>query len=197
MIAMTEQDAGRSPSREWIWTLTSGLFTILLAFVAFLLPELRWAPKGGLVGWLLLLAGIAEFAFGWKRGRDTASRTAVGSGAVTTLAGLLFVANPLADFYPVANVVSGWLLVRGAWVLAMALRVRRERLGVWLATSGAADILLGVLLLVGLPITALVVLIFGPTLEVVAQFALILAASFLITGLSQVAIGLDQRRRLP
>ena len=87
-----------------------------------------------------------------------------------------------------------WLLLRGAWVLVMVPRVRGARLRPWLAIGGVADVLLGVGLLLGLQITTLVVTLFGPTREIVAQFALILAASFLVTGVAQVAIALAERR---
>ena len=191
---MTKDAAHRMPEREWRWTLGSGGSTILLAAVAALLPIIEWAPRGGLVGWLLFLAGGLEMMFGWKRGLDAVGKTAVGAGALTVLAGLLFVANPLAHYFPVANVVMAWLLLRGAWVLVMVPRVRGARLRPWLAIGGVADVLLGVGLLVGLQITTLVVTLFGPTREIVAQFALILAASFLVTGVAQVAIALAERR---
>jgi uncharacterized membrane protein HdeD (DUF308 family) len=117
------------------------------------------------------------------------------SGLVTGLAGPLFVVNLLSGYFPVANVVLAWLLVRGCWVLVMARNARSHRLGHWLALSGAADLLLGFVLIFALQVSALVVTLFGPTPEVVAKFALILAASLLATGLSQVAIALTQRRR--
>jgi uncharacterized membrane protein HdeD (DUF308 family) len=194
---MTQEDADRPAGHHGAWTLGSALFTMLLSVVAFLLPELERLPRGGLVGWLLLLAGLAELAFGWKRALDMAGKTAIGSGLITAMAGLLFVLNPLADYYPVANIVMIWLFVRGAWVLAMAMRVRSERLGLWLAISAAADLLLGALLLGGLPIAAFVIALFGPTVEVVARFAMILAASFLANGLSQVGIALLQSKAEP
>lgn len=190
-----EKGATPPPSTIWPWTLASGLFTILLAAAALLLPLVESAPRGGLVGWLLFLAGISEFIFGWKRGRDSIGQAAIGSGLVTALAGLVFVANPLSGYFPVANVVVAWLLVRGLWVLVMARRARGYRLGPWLALSGGADVLLGLLLILGLQVSALVVTFFGPTPEVVAKFALILAASLFVTGISQVAIALAQRRR--
>src|SRR3546814_4274502 len=118
-------------------------------------------------------------------------RAEVGSGLVTTWAGWVFVANPLAVYFAVANVVMAGLRLRGAWVLAMALRVRDSRLGKWLAFGGAVDILLGFALLVGVPVATLVVGLFGPTREIVANFALILAASFAATGISQVGIALE------
>ncbi len=190
---MTQQQTLQPSHGKWAWTLASGLFTMLLAVVAFFMPE--WMPRGGLVGWLLFLAGLAEFIFGWKRGQDATGRTAVGSGLITAVAGLLFIANPLAGYFPVANLVTAWLLIRGGWVLVMAVRVRSHGFGPWLALSGAADILLGISLIAGLPVAAAVAAMFGPTREIVARFALILAASFLVTGLSQVAIARTQRAK--
>lgn len=191
---MTSRAALQQSGQVWRWTLAFGVLTIFLAAVALLLPIINWAPRGGLVGWLLFLAGAMELLLGSKRGSGAAGGAALGSGFITALAGLLFIANPLADYLPVANLVMGWLLLRGAWMFAMALRVRCARLRPWLALNAAADMLLGLALLIGLQITMLVVLLFGPTREIVAQFALILAASFLVTGISQLAIGLVERR---
>ena len=55
---------------------------------------------------------------------------------------------------------------------------RRENL----RASAATDVALGLLLLVGLSIATLIVTLFGPTTEMVASFAWILAISFVVTG---------------
>ena len=178
---------------RWQWTLMSGLFTAALAVVAFFLPDIAWLPRSGLVGWLLLLAGIAELAFGALRGFDPVGKAAFGSGLLTAIAGLLFVANPGAGYFPVANVVTAWLLVRGGW-MAMAIRLRSSQPRMWLAATGVTDVLLGFVLIAGLPVSSLVVTIFGPTREIVARFALILAATFAVTGIAQIAIALGQRQ---
>ena len=78
-------------------------------------------------------------------------------------------------------------------MLAMALRARRQTSSLWLGLTGAVDVLLGFALLSGLHVAVLVYLLFGPTREIVAQFALILAASFLVTGISQLGISLAER----
>jgi len=193
---VTGDEAGvRVARREWRWTLASGCLTLLLALIAFFLPELEWLPRAGLVGWLLLLAGIAEFAFGRKRGQDALGRAAMGSGLITAVAGLLFLANPLAGYFPVANIVTAWLFLRGAWVLVMAFRIGSPRLGRLVALSGGTDVMLGLALLAHLPIAMLVVTLFGPTPQVVARFALLLAASFAVTAICQIAIALGERRQ--
>lgn len=190
----TATDYRNQQGHLWRWTLASGLFTLLLAVVAFFMPDIGWLPRGGLVGWLLLLAGLAELAFGWQRRGDGVGRAAVGSGLLTTLAGLLFVGNPAAGYFPIANVVTAWLLLRGLWMLVMAVHLDSSRARWWLTATGMMDVLLGFVLIAGLPVASLVVTIFGPTREIVARFALVLAASFAVTGIAQVAIALGQRQ---
>jgi uncharacterized membrane protein HdeD (DUF308 family) len=190
----TMTEGGPEQAHLWRWTMASGLFTLLLALVAFFLPDLQWLPRSGLVGWLLLLAGIAELLFGWKRRGDGIGKAVIGSGSLTALAGLLFVANPAAGYFPVANLVTAWLLLRGLWMLVMAFRLDISRARRWLAITGSMDVLLGLVLIAGLPVASLVVSIFGPTREIIARFALVLAASFAVTGISQIAIALAQRR---
>lgn len=192
---MTRPEEIESLSSKWAWTLASGCLTLLLAVVAFFLPDIDLAPQGGLVGWLLVLAGVPELIFGLRRASDDIGKAAIGSGLLTAAAGVLFINNPMLGYFPVASLVTAWLFLRGAWVFAMGLRARSHDLGPWLVISGAADVLLGFALLAGLQFSTLVVTLFGPTPEVVAKFAMILAASFLFTGMAQVAIGLLQRRR--
>ncbi len=179
---------------HWRWTLASGIFTLLLAGIAFFLPDIALLPRGGLVGSLLLLAGIAEASFGIGRRRDRVGQAAIASGLLTAFAGLLFVANPGAGYFSVSNLVIGWLLIRGLLILAMTLRVEPSRSRVWLAVTGLTDVALALVLIAGLPVSNLVVTLFGPTREIVARFAWILAASFAVTGIAQVAIAFTERK---
>ena len=181
--------------RTWRRTRASGLFTILLAAIAMLLPLVDWAPRGGLVGWLLVLAGGAELAFGMARRPEPAGDAAMVGGLLTAAAGLILVLDPLAGYFSVANVVMGWLLARGAAILLMAWRVRAASLRAWLVFSGAVDLLLGIAVALGLSLSMLVLTLFGPTREIVAQFSLILAASFLATGIAQVMMAREIRLR--
>ena len=186
---MTETNQAR-----WRWTLASGLLTLLLAVCAIFLPDIEWAPRGSLVGWLLLAAGIAELVFATGRRDDPVGQASLGSGVLTAAAGALFIASPTAGYFQVTTVVTAWLVIRGAWMLAMSIRIRPSVARTWLAASGVTDILLGLVLVAGLPVSALVVSLFGPTREIVARFALLLAASFAVTGISQIVIALARRQ---
>ena len=177
--------------------LVSGWMTILVALGAALLPLVDTLPRTAFLGSLLLVASLVELVFGAPRLRDPVGRASAVSGAITALAGILFLLSPDAGFFPVAPAVTAWLLVRGGCVLALALPLSNHPSRWWLLASAGVDILLGLLLLSGLRITTLSVLLFGPTRAMVASFALILALSFAVTGLVQVASGLERRRMSP
>ena len=102
--------------------------------------------------------------------------------------------NPGAGYFSISNLVIGWLVLRGLLILAMTRRVEPSRSRMWLAITGMTDVILALVLIAGLPVSNLVVTLFGPTREIVARFAWILAASFAVTGIAQVAIALSQRK---
>jgi hypothetical protein len=61
------------------------------------------------------------------------------------------------------------------------------------ADAAATDVALGLLLLVGLSISTLIVTLFGPTPEMIASFAWILAISFVVTGMLLLEIASCER----
>jgi hypothetical protein len=67
------------------------------------------------------------------------------------------------------------------------------RLRFWAMFGGVADILLGLIVLIGIPVAALAHSLFGATEELVASFAVILAVSFLVTGLALLALATARR----
>lgn len=194
-IAAPEPGAGGAATAPL--ALGSGMVTFLVALAAAFLPLLESIPKGAFLGALLLVAGLIELAFAGPRVRDPVGTAAAASGGITALAGLLFILVPNAGFFPVAPVITAWLLVRGACVLALTLPIRGTWTRSWLLLSGGVDILLGLLLAKGIRATAFVSVLFGPTREMVASFALILALSFAFTGIAQIAIGLRRQARSP
>ena len=163
---------------------TAGILIILLALGAALLPLERALPGRLVVGSLLLLAGAIEC--GAALARRTHKPTAAIAGAATVLAGARLVLDPNAGFFPVQNLVILWLVIRAA-ALAFAASRSGDPLRSWFVLAAATDFLLAVLLLSGLPIALVVAGLFGPTSEVIATFAWILALSFVATGALLIA----------
>jgi uncharacterized membrane protein HdeD (DUF308 family) len=132
------------------------------------------------IGALLIAAGLIETVAGSLRG--DVKPYAMAAGAVTTLAGLLFLINPETHFSPTVTLIIGWLILRSL-ILAYASTHLRGSVRTWMALSAGMDFLLAVVLIAGLSISAIVVSIFGPTPPLVASFAWVLAASFVVNGL--------------
>jgi hypothetical protein len=157
----------------------AGIAIMLLGIGAALLPAGKTIPSA-MIGGLLIAAGLIEMVAGSLR--RSVRPFAMAAGGVTALAGLLFVINPETHFFPTVTPSIAWLLVRSL-ILAASATETRGSVRRWTALSAGMDFLLAVLLVAGLSISTIVVSIFGPTRELVATFAWVLAASFVVNGL--------------
>jgi hypothetical protein len=159
-------------------TSVAGFAIIALAAGAALLP----AEKGissDVLGGLLLAAGLIEMVAGALR-RETRT-LAMGAGGITAVAGLLFLLNSDARFFPTVNIVIAWLFVR-AIVLGVTSMQVESGVRRWTMIAAGTDFALALIMMIGLSLSTAVVLIFGPTPEIVASFAWVLALSFVATG---------------
>ena len=157
----------------------AGIAIIILAAVAAFLPAGK-TISSDMIGGLLIAAGLIEAVAGSLR-REVRP-FAMAGGAVTALAGLIFLINPETHFFPTVTPVIGWLLLRSL-ILAIASGESSGSVRMWTGISAGIDFLLAALLIAGLSISTLVISIFGPTAELVATFAWVLAASFVVNGL--------------
>jgi hypothetical protein len=114
------------------------------------------------------------------------------AGGVTVLAGLLFLYDQQSRFFPIVNIVIGWLALRSVILAVMSRRVDGS-VRTWTSIAAATDFLLALVLLVGLSLSSVVVLLFGPTPAIVATFAWILALSFVATGLLLLEVASCER----
>lgn len=157
----------------------SGIAIIALGACAALLPAGKTIPSD-LIGALMIAAGLIETVAGSLR-RDVRAY-AMAAGGVTALAGLLFVLNPETHFFPTVVPIIGWLILRSL-ILAYASTHIAGSVRTWMGLSAGMDFLLAVLLIAGLQIATIIVSLFGPTEPLVATFAWVLAASFVVNGL--------------
>jgi len=157
----------------------SAIAIIILSAGAALLPAGK-TISSDMIGALLIAAGLIETIAGSLR--REARPFAMAAGVVTALAGLLFVLNPETHFFPTVWPIIGWLLLRSL-ILAGAVTETEGSVRRWTIMSAGMDFLLAALMITGLSISTIVVSVFGPTPELVASFAWVLAASFVVNGL--------------
>jgi len=186
---MTRSTPASHTSRPGLVT-AAGVVIILLGTGAAALPFLDRIAGNRVIGILLLSAGLVEMFAATLR--DQTKFLAMIAGALTTLAGALFLLNPVTHFLPTISIVTAWLLIRGLILGVTTVRARGS-VRRWLAISAATDVALGLLLLVGLSISTLIVTLFGATPALVASFAWIFAISFVVTGILLLEIASCER----
>jgi hypothetical protein len=167
----------------------AGIAVILLGAGAALLPAGKTIPSA-MIGGLLIAAGSIETVAGSLR--RNARPYAMVAGIVTGLAGLLFILNPETHFFPSVWPIIGWLLLRSL-ILAGAVTETRDSVRRWTAISAGLDFMLAILLIAGLSISTIIISLFGPTRELVASFAWVLAASFVVNGLMLLEVASCER----
>jgi uncharacterized membrane protein HdeD (DUF308 family) len=187
----TQTDSAMTDSRRANLISLAGIAIILLSAGAALLPAAADAKDSLVIGSLLLAAGVIETLAGTLRREVKA--LAIASGGVTALAGLIFMLKRTNQFFPTVTLVIAWLVIRSL-ILVAASRRAPGSVRIWTSLSAGMDFLLAVLLVAGLSVATIVVSIFGPTPPLIASFAWILAASFIVNGLLLLEVASCERR---
>jgi hypothetical protein len=189
----TPTHAGLSDQTRARGIRVAGIVIILLGVGAALLPTDK-GISSDMVGGLLIAAGLIELVAGSLR--HEVRKLAMTAGAVTALAGLVFIINPETKFFPSVTPVIAWLLIRSVILMLAATRTGGS-VRTWMALSAGMDFLLAALLIAGLSVATLVVSLFGPTAPLIASFAWILAASFAVNGLLLLEVASCERDAAP
>jgi uncharacterized membrane protein HdeD (DUF308 family) len=143
--------------RHWLWFFAEGIVLVILGILALMAPSIASVAATVFFGWILLLSGVVGLISTWR------ARTAPGFGwsllsaLVGIVAGVLLLAWPLSGTLSLTAVLIAFLLLEGGVSIMYALEHRGALSGQWgwMLASGILDVILGVLLLIGLPGTAL------------------------------------------
>lgn len=130
-------------SVNWWTLLIRGIAAVLFAVMAFLWPGLTLAVLVLLWGAYAIVDGI--FAFVW--GARSRWWSVLAFGVLGIIAGLAALFLPGMTALILLMFIASWAIVRGAFEIAAAVRLRREITGEWLLIlSGLLSIAFGVLL---------------------------------------------------
>ena len=175
----TSASSGLSDHTRAMLIGAAGMAIIVLGVGSALVPAADRLKGSAVIGGLLLGAGLIELLAGSLR--PGVRPYAMAAGGVTALAGLLFIVNPTTHFFATVTLIIAWLFIRSL-ILIYASRHSHGSVRTWMGLSAGMDFLLAVLLIAGLSIATIVISIFGPTPQLIASFAWVLAASFAVTG---------------
>ncbi|WP_294122379.1 hypothetical protein [Sphingomonas sp.] len=187
---MTEGPAGDHDRSRRI--AMAGWLIILVAGGAAALPALSPAQGAIVIGSMLVLSGLIEVVAGTQRKQTR--KLAMLAGVFTIFAGLLFTTDQATKFAPTLLIIAGWLFLRSV-TLAAACALEHGSVQFWTGLAAGVDFLLAFLLAVGFSAATLVLSLFGATPQMIAQFAWVLAVSFLTTGAMLLEVAKCARRK--
>lgn len=167
----------------------AGFAVILASGAAALLPAGNFANGPEVVGGLMLIVGLLEVLANVLR--TTGRRAATAAGVASVCAGLLIVLQPTTSFLSTVYLFIGWLLVRGLLLALSAAEASRSMRRPAMAAA-AVDFVLAAALWTGLTASSLVIALFGPTRPMIADFAWLVAVSFIAAGLLLVKAAAEE-----
>jgi uncharacterized membrane protein HdeD (DUF308 family) len=167
--------------------LSEGIALLILGTLAILIPALASLAATLVLGWILLLSGIVGLIATIRARHAPGLRWSLISALIGIFAGALLVVWPLQGMVSLTAVLIAFLFLEGIVSILYALEHRRGLSGRWgwMLASGIIDLVLGVILLAGLPGSA------------VWALGIIIGINMIFGGWALIAMALAARAQAP
>jgi uncharacterized membrane protein HdeD (DUF308 family) len=142
--------------RHWGLFLLEGIVLIVLGSLAVLVPAVASVAATIVFGWILLLSGVTGLIATIRARQAPGFGWSLLSALIGIAAGVILLAMPVQGTLSLTAVLIAFLLIEGVASILYALEHRKGSSGrwSWMLASGIVDVVLGVILLAGLPGTA-------------------------------------------
>ena len=170
--------------RHWGWLLLLGIVQLIGGLFAFAIPAAASLAAAIVFGAVLLVAGVFQLVHAFSvRGWLGVTLQVLG-GVLYIAAGLICLVFPLTGALTLTIIVGALLIADGVIRCVLASRVRpREGWG-WFLAAGIASVALGLLLLLGWPLTG------------VWALGILLGVNLIFSGVANCALAVALRSRL-
>jgi uncharacterized membrane protein HdeD (DUF308 family) len=139
---------------QWGWYLAVGILLILLGTIAFTDVFAATLVSVLLFGWILIVAGFFQLIHAFRTRGWKGVILHIALGALYVVVGCLTIAKPLASALSLSLLLGAFFLAMGISRSIGALSMKFPSWG-WTFFGGIVDLILGVLLLIHWPATAL------------------------------------------
>jgi len=127
-----------------------GLVMMLAGVLALIQPVMFELFAEAVLGWVLVAVGLVRAFTAWRAGTWSSFITQLAFGMLVLVAGGYLLWNPVGGLESLTIVLTAFLLVEGVAKLAMAFQHRGHDRAGWVAVSGIASLLVGMLILANL-----------------------------------------------
>jgi len=169
--------------RHWGLFLLEGIVLIVLGTLAILVPAVASLAATLFFGWILLISGLVGLFATFRARHAPGFGWSLLSAITGIIAGAVLLSMPVQGTLSLTAVLIAFLFVEGVVSILYALDHRKSATGRWgwMLASGIIDVCLGLILLAGLPGTA------------VWALGLIVGINMLFGGWSLTLIALQAR----
>ena len=142
--------------RHWGLFLFEGIVLIVLGTLAVLVPAVASVAATIVFGWILLISGVVGLIATFRAQGSPGFVWSLISAILGIAAGVILLSMPVQGALSLTAVLIAFLLFEGVTTVLFALEHRKGSSGrwSWVLTSGIVDLVLGIILLAGLPGTA-------------------------------------------
>ena len=156
-IQETGFSLGGAVRRHWVLFLCEGILLVVLGILALLAPVMASVAATVFFGWILFLSGLLGLISTIRARRAPGVWWSLVSALIGMAAGVLLLGWPVLGALSLTAVLIAFLFAEGIVSIMYALEHRNALSGRWgwMLASGIIDVTLAVLLILGLPGTAL------------------------------------------
>ena len=169
--------------KHWVLFLVEGILLTVLGVLAILLPAVASLAATLIFGWILLLSGAMGLVTTIRARHAPGFGWSLLSALIGLVAGVLLLARPVLGTLSLTAVLIAFLMAEGVITIFYATEHRK---GIsagwgWMLASGLLDLVLAVILLAGLPWTA------------VWALGVLLGVNMIVGGAALISMALQAR----
>ena len=166
---------------KWLWLVVLGIALIALGTILLGSPIIATLATVTVLGALILLGGAMEVVGAFWCQEWSGFFLALLSGILGVVIGLMLLGNPIQGGITLTILLASFLFVGGIFKTVAALSHRFGGWG-WLLLSGVIDVVLGVLIWRGLPMSGLEII------------GVLVGISLIFRGVSWLMVGFTLKR---
>lgn len=180
---MATENMGVKAARRFTgWYIAAAVLFIVLGFFAILEPAVAGLGVALLVGWLLVLGGIAHLVSAFQGGGTRRVALHVLAGIVFVLGGLYLLMQPLLALGSLTLLLAVVIVAAGVCEIIAYFRHRAAQASGWLLFNGIIALLLGGMIWFHWPSSS------------VWAIGTLVGVNLLLTGFARLMLGLAGRR---
>ncbi|WP_049998546.1 HdeD family acid-resistance protein [Halococcus sediminicola] len=169
-------------STSWRPLALVGALTAIFGVLAVVFPFITGVSISVLLGMLLLASGFVHVAHSFSAGNWKGAIWQVILATLYAIAGIALVVNPLFTLATLTVILAAFFIFNGILEVAMGVGLRGEQGRGWMVASGVLGIVVGALIWIGWPSTA------------IWAIGILFGVNLLSTGLSLIMLAMSGRR---